>query len=235
MSAVSTYSDLFIGLAFSGIVLIGLAVQTYLVFPRRFFKITVGLMLLVLCRPKMTSGLSYFYTANSQCLPDGPQFSYTFYITITGIVGSIVHLIAVMLYQTFMSGWKYRPALIFSMIVGSMATIVDLIIIKRWNVAIGVPDEVFFLFGNAVFENLTNILHAIPMSALSAKISPPGMESAVFGKWLHTIFVYCYLHKYSQITSSYSSLQRWNRDVLLSLFQPLRFRHNQMVWFSDNR
>mmetsp|Transcript_14381 Transcript_14381/g.23363 ORF Transcript_14381/g.23363 Transcript_14381/m.23363 type:complete len:246 (+) Transcript_14381:2-739(+) len=126
----------------------------------------------------MTSGLSYFYTANSQCLPDGPQFSYTFYITLTGIVGSVIHLIAVILYQTFMSSWKYRPALIFSMVLGSLATIVDLIIIMRWNVAIGIPDKVFFLLGSATFENLTNILHAIPMAAIGAKLAPPGMEAA---------------------------------------------------------
>jgi len=180
MAAVSTYSDLKIGLVCSGFVLVALAATTYAVFPRKFFRITLGLMLLVLCRIRMTSGLSYFYTANEKCLPDGPQFSYTFYITLTGIVGSVIHLVAVMLYQTFMSSWKYRPALIFSMVVGSLATIVDWIIIMRWNVAIGIPDKVFFLLGNATFENLTNILHAIPMSAISAKIAPPGMESAVF-------------------------------------------------------
>ena len=112
----------------------------------------------------------------------GPNFDYTFFITVTGIVGSLIHLVAVMLYQTFMSSWRFRPAIIFSMVVGSLATIVDLVIIKRWNVAVGIPDKVFFLLGNATFENLTNILHAIPMSALSAKLSPPGMESAVFGK-----------------------------------------------------
>ena len=66
------------------------------------------------------------------------------------------------------------------MTIGSLATVVDMIIINRWNVALGIPDRVFFLLGNATFENLTNILHAIPMSALSAKLAPPGMESAVF-------------------------------------------------------
>ena len=192
MSAVTTYSGLAIGLTLAGVMLIALAVMTYCIFPLRFFRITIGLMLLVLCRPKMTSGLQYFYTANEQCLPDGPQFSYTFYITLSGIVGTLIHIVAVMLYQTFMSSWKFRPALIFSMIVGSLATIVDLIIIKRWNVAIGIPDKVFFLLGNATFENLTNILHAIPMCALSAKISPPGMESAVFA-YSVGIGTFCFL------------------------------------------
>lgn len=120
-------------------------------------------------------------TAPDNCFGTaGPNFSYTFYISLMGIVGSVIHLIAVMLYQTFMSTWRFRPALVFSMIVGSLATVVDLIIIMRWNVQVGITDKVFFLLGNATFENLTNILHAIPMSAVSAKLAPPGMESAVF-------------------------------------------------------
>lgn len=44
----------------------------------------------------------------------------------------------------------------------------------------GIPDKIFFLFGNAIFENLVIILQSIPMSAIYAKIAPPGMESAVF-------------------------------------------------------
>ena len=112
----------------------------------------------------------------------GPNFDYTFYITITGVIGSIVNFIAVILYQSFLSGWRFRPALISTVIVGSLASIIDLIIVKRWNIAIGIPDKVFFLFGNTIFENLVIILQSIPMSSIYAKIAPPGMESAVFGK-----------------------------------------------------
>lgn len=53
---------------------------------------------------------------------------------------------------------------------------------------IGIPDKVFFLLGNAIFENLVGILQSIPFSSIYAKISPPGMESAVFaytGKQLY--------------------------------------------------
>lgn len=112
----------------------------------------------------------------------GPNFDYTFYITVTGVIGSIVNFLGVILYQNFLSGWRFRPALILTLIVGSLASIIDLIIIKRWNIAIGIPDKVFFLFGNTIFENLVIILQSIPMSSIYAKISPPGMESAVFGE-----------------------------------------------------
>lgn len=98
----------------------------------------------------------------------------------------MIHLVAVALYQTFMSSWRFRPALVFTMVVGALATIVDLIIILRWNVSVGIPDKVFFLLGNAVGENLANMLHAIPMSTIFAKMSPPGMESAVYGNSLLT-------------------------------------------------
>ena len=71
MSGVTTFSDLGIGLICSGIVLVALAALTYAVFPLKFFRVQCGLMLLVLCRPRITSGLSYYYTASEQCVPDG--------------------------------------------------------------------------------------------------------------------------------------------------------------------
>lgn len=74
MSAVSTYADLGIGLACSGLVILALLGATYAVFPRKFFRMTLGNVLFVLCRIRMTSGLNYFYTANSSCLPDGEGF-----------------------------------------------------------------------------------------------------------------------------------------------------------------
>ena len=71
MSVVSTYWDLTAGLVCSGFVIVGLAALTWAIFPRKVFRITIGMMLLMLCRVRLTSGLSYFYTADKQCLPDG--------------------------------------------------------------------------------------------------------------------------------------------------------------------
>ena len=90
----------------------------------------------------------------------GPNFSYTYYITVTGIVGSVVNFVAVILYQNFLSSWRFRPVLIFTIVIGSLASIIDLIIIMRWNIAIGIPDKVFFLLGSAIFENLVIILQS---------------------------------------------------------------------------
>lgn len=68
---ITTCTDLIIGLIFAGFILIALAVLTKVVFPAKFFRITLGLMLGTLCQIKMTSAISYFYTADSECLPTG--------------------------------------------------------------------------------------------------------------------------------------------------------------------
>ena len=71
VSAVTTYSDLGVGLICSGFVLLTLAGLTYAVFPRSFFRITLGLMLGTLCQVRTNAALSYFYTADRECLPSG--------------------------------------------------------------------------------------------------------------------------------------------------------------------
>jgi hypothetical protein len=71
VSAVTTYSDLGVGLVCSGFVLLTLAGLTYAVFPRSFFRITLGLMLGTLSQIRTNSALSYFYTADRECLPNG--------------------------------------------------------------------------------------------------------------------------------------------------------------------
>lgn len=171
MAAVTTYADLEIGLLCAGFMLLALAIVTYFVFPRVVFFVILAMMLMGVSSPMVGAALGYFYTADEACLADGPHFDYTYYITITGIVGSVVNFVAVLLYQGCMSTWRFRPALIFTIVIGALAPIIDLIIVMRWNIAIGISDKVFFLLGNAIFENLVGILTAIPMSAIYAKIS----------------------------------------------------------------
>lgn len=52
----------------------------------------------------------------------------------------------------------------------SLSTIVDVIIVQRWNIKFGISDKLFFFLGNAVFESLVGILLGLPMSAIFAKV-----------------------------------------------------------------
>ena len=131
----------------------------------------------------------------------GPNFSYTYYISITGVLGSIMCLLTVIVYQSMFINWKFRSVLVFTLILDILASTVDLVIIKHWNITIlGIPDKVFFSFGAAVFENITSTLYYIPSSAIYAKMTPPGMEAAGYGKYINCFrlrvshFFICFFH-----------------------------------------
>ena len=88
--------------------------------------------------------------------------------------------LSVLLYQRFLSTWRFRSAIILTLVISSYASIVDVILVLRWNLVIGVPDKVFFMFGNAIVGSIVITLQGIPYSVVYAKLAPPGMESAVF-------------------------------------------------------
>lgn len=71
---------------------------------------------------------SHFY-ANFSTMT-GPHFDYTFFITATGIVGSIMSLLSVLLFQRFFSTWRFRPAIIMTLVIGAFASMIDVIIMK---------------------------------------------------------------------------------------------------------
>jgi len=180
LAAVTTYASLAVGLAVSAVMILAFVVATYLIFPRSFFMVFVAITLFSLDWISMASALGYYYTASEQCVPGGPNFDYTFYITVSGVISSVVNFCGVLLYQGCLSTWKFRPVLFLTITIGSAASIIDVIIIMRWNLVIGIPDKVFFLLGNTIFETLCGSLWAIGSSTIFAKIAPPGLESAVF-------------------------------------------------------
>ena len=71
--------------------------------------------------------------------------------------------------------------LIFTWAMWCLGPVVDVIIITRLNVAIGISDKVMLFFGEGIFSHLIGTCHSIPMSAIYSKMSPPGMESTVYG------------------------------------------------------
>lgn len=122
-------------------------------------------------------------------------------------MGSVVNFVAVVLYQSFMSTWRFRPALIFTIVVGSLAPIVDLIIVMRWNIKWGISDELFFLLGNAVFESLVTILIGIPMSSIFAKVSIYQLGSLTCNPMCFCLLFFPTSHQNDRLL-----LQEWSRQ-----------------------
>ena len=74
--------------------------------------------------------------------------------------------LSVLLYQRFLSTWKFTSAIILTLVISSFASIVDVILVLRWNLKIGIPDKVFFMFGNAIVGSIVITLQQIPYSAV---------------------------------------------------------------------
>ena len=115
----------------------------------------------------------------------GPNFDYTYYITVNGVVGSFMSFLSVIVSQFFFSDWKVRSVIIVTIIIGAFASVFDLIVIKRWNITeLGIPDKLFFMFGNTIIGTIVNSLQFIPLNALYAKMAPEGMEAAIVGEMI---------------------------------------------------
>lgn len=68
----------------------------------------------------------------------------------------------------------------------------DIILVKRWNLALGISDKVFFILGSAIFEHFVTIVVALPMMVIFGKLAPPGMESTVFS-YTVGIATFCFM------------------------------------------
>ena len=152
----------------------------------------------------INSALSYYYTANEACVPDGmywiylsrcdssnllfflfwlsflryyistmtgPHFDYTFFITATGIVGSIMSLFSVLLFQRFFSTWRFRPAIVMTLVIGALASMIDVIIMKVGD---------FHLF-------YTRVSHVLYIHHSSLPFIPPSFSVGIWRCWAFLI------------------------------------------------
>ena len=91
-------------------------------------------------------------------------------------------LFSVVLYQKLFSKWRFRSAISMTICTGAVASMADIIVINRWNTKIGIPDKVFFIFGNALFAQIMiYCFQKIPLDAICSKMSPPGMGLTITG------------------------------------------------------
>ena len=176
----STYAHRAIGIICAVLLLSGAVVGSYAAFPRLIAHVGLYQVLARLTKPSMSTALDYFFTATPDCLPDGPHFSFKYYITYTGLASACVAFAAVWLYQVFLSRWRFRSVLIFTTCLVGVGGLSDLIIVLRLNRALGISDHAFYFFGEAVFETVVSMLYWIPSSIIISKACPAGLESATY-------------------------------------------------------
>lgn len=128
----------------------------------------------------LSGAMDYFYTASNDCVKGGPHFSYKYYITWTGVVGAFISFIGTFIYQFFFGKTNIRKILLSTTLLCALFSCFDLIIVKRWNLSIGISDKWTYLLGDAICYNLIDMLNYIPLMTLISKICPEKLETTTY-------------------------------------------------------
>lgn len=127
----------------------------------------------------LSGPLAYYFTAGQDCVPDGPGFSYGYYLAIGNFVGAIGGGIGSVLFQG-MSHWTFQQAFQLTTMIEAAASVFDLIIVKRWNIMMGISDPAMYLFGDAACQQLASMLLLLPGALLTSRLCPRGAEATVY-------------------------------------------------------
>lgn len=179
-SVVANTTSPMMGLSIALLMTIAAVVGAFFVFPRMVARLALFQMLTSLARPALGSAMDYFYTASPECLPGGPYFSMSYYITVAGILGMLASLLGIFIYQNTLGGMRYRMVLIITAILSGLIGASDLFIITRTNIEMGIPDKWAYVVGEAIMEPLLNKLNYIPTNTLLMSVMPEGMESSCY-------------------------------------------------------
>ncbi|KAG5506259.1 hypothetical protein JIQ42_07873 [Leishmania sp. Namibia] len=128
----------------------------------------------------VASPLTAFYLNSYKCDENFPNFSYSFYTTIAGAVTSAAGLAGVSAFNYIFSKRSYRLTFCVTTILQILGGMTDIIIVKRWNLYIGIPDHAMYIWGAAVVSEVCFMLGYMPMVVLLSRLCPRGSESVVY-------------------------------------------------------
>lgn len=94
-------------------------------------------------------------------------------------IGSIGALLGAILYQYGLKNYPFRDILFWAQILSCLSGVLDLALVLRWNLKIGIPDY-FFVVIDASVSQLIGRLKWMPLLVLSSKLCPPGIEGTFF-------------------------------------------------------
>lgn len=94
-------------------------------------------------------------------------------------IGSVGSLLGAILYQYGLKDYPFRDLLFWAQILSCLSGMLDLALVLRWNLRVGVPDYVFVVVDASVTQ-LIGRLKWMPLLVLSSKMCPPGIEGTFF-------------------------------------------------------
>ncbi|CAC9447310.1 pteridine transporter [Leishmania donovani] len=152
----------------------------FLSLPLIVAKAAVFIYLNSLLYLQIPGALSNFYLAKPKCLPDGPHFSYTFYQTVGALITDAGGVTGAVLFTRFFSKHRYAFVFIATTLLQALGSVFDLIIVKRWNVHIGIPDHAMYILGDAIVYEICFVMSLMPGQILMSRLCPRGTETIAF-------------------------------------------------------
>ncbi|XP_050233638.1 probable folate-biopterin transporter 3 [Mercurialis annua] len=119
-------------------------------------------------------GMFYWYTDAK----GGPSFSKEVVGSIFS-VGAVGSLCGVLIYQNLLKDHPFRDILFWSQLLYGASGLLDLVLVLRLNLRIGLPDYFFVVFDEAVSKMIGRIKW-MPLLVLSSKLCPAGIEGTFF-------------------------------------------------------
>lgn len=147
--------------------------------PRTLARSNLFMMIQQAACIDLSGVLAYYYTAGPNCVPDGPHFSYTYYLSVSSFVAAVGGGLGSVLFQG-MRSWSFRSAFCMATMVQVVASLFDLVIVQRWNVMVGLSDKATYLFGDAACQQMAAMLGMMPMALLTSRLCPRGAEATVY-------------------------------------------------------
>lgn len=95
------------------------------------------------------------------------------------LVGAIACLVGVWTFDSFLASRPLKQVFVVTGIGAAVAACSQLVLIQRWNLAIGIPDRLFALADAAVVEAAGQVAF-LPALVLAARSCPEGVEATLF-------------------------------------------------------
>mmetsp|Transcript_168665 Transcript_168665/g.324234 ORF Transcript_168665/g.324234 Transcript_168665/m.324234 type:complete len:562 (-) Transcript_168665:61-1746(-) len=142
-------------------------------------KMSVFAILFNAANLNIDAALFYFYTDQEAAFPDGPHFTATFYNSVRAPLWSASGMLGIYLYKRYMKEWPYRKQAVLSNLLFGSALLLDLIIVLRVNLRIGISDHAFFLLATVV-HSITYQWQRMPFRVCFLYLCPSHMETTVY-------------------------------------------------------
>mmetsp|Transcript_21993 Transcript_21993/g.46779 ORF Transcript_21993/g.46779 Transcript_21993/m.46779 type:complete len:577 (+) Transcript_21993:63-1793(+) len=120
----------------------------------------------------------YFYLDNTLEFPRGPHLT-KFFVTFTvPLIGVVAYVVGIGIFRARATTTPVRKLLLIVILLTIPCEMFEIALVKRWNIAMGVSDELLALISTSFFTIL-RALAEMPFVFIATRLCPKGMESTV--------------------------------------------------------